>query len=61
VFGGSLESGGRLFVDAFGRNLVSVAVKMFSHLIYFIKKFDKLCTFNAIRKDNAAINESKKL
>lgn len=27
------------FVCAFGRNLVSVTVKTFSHLIYFIKKF----------------------
>jgi hypothetical protein len=26
-------------VDAFGRNLASVAVKMFSNLIYFIKTF----------------------
>jgi hypothetical protein len=26
------------FVDAFGRNLASVAVKIFSHLIYFIKE-----------------------
>jgi hypothetical protein len=30
----SLESGGRFCVGAFGRNLSSVAVKMFSHLIY---------------------------
>jgi hypothetical protein len=29
----SLESGGRFCVGAFGRNLASVAVKMFSHLI----------------------------
>jgi hypothetical protein len=33
----------------------SVAVKI-SHLIYFMKKFYKCCTFNAICKDNAAIN-----
>jgi hypothetical protein len=33
-FGGSLESGGWFCVDAFGRNLTSVTVKMFSHLIY---------------------------
>jgi hypothetical protein len=32
---GSLESGGRFCVGAFGRNLASVAVKMFSHFIYF--------------------------
>jgi hypothetical protein len=37
-------------------DLASVAVKMFSHLIEFIKKFDKCCTFNAIFKDNATIN-----
>jgi hypothetical protein len=44
-------------VSAFGRNLPSVAVKMFSHLIYFFfKKFYKFCTFSAICKDNAAIN-----
>jgi hypothetical protein len=35
VFGGSLESGGRFCVGAFDRNLASVAVKMFSHLIDF--------------------------
>jgi hypothetical protein len=39
AFGGSLESGGRFCVGAFGRNLASVAVKIFSHLIYLIKKF----------------------
>jgi hypothetical protein len=37
----NLESGGRFCVGAFGRNLVSVAVKMFSHLIYSIKNFYK--------------------
>jgi hypothetical protein len=56
AFGGSLESGGRFCVGAFGRNLASVAVKMFSHLIYFIKKFDKFCTLNAVCRDNSAIN-----
>jgi hypothetical protein len=35
----SLESGGQVRVEAFGRNLDSVAVKMFSYLIYFIKRF----------------------
>jgi hypothetical protein len=29
----SLDSDGRVCVSAFGRNLASVAVKMFSHLI----------------------------
>jgi hypothetical protein len=56
VFDGSLESGGRFCIGAFGRNLASVAVKMSSHLVYFIKKFYKFCSFNAICKDNATIN-----
>jgi hypothetical protein len=56
AFGGSLESGGRFYVGAFGRNLASVTVKMFSHLIQFIKKFYKFCDFNAIFKYNAARN-----
>jgi hypothetical protein len=34
MFGGSLESRGHLCVGAFGRNLVSVALEMFPHLIY---------------------------
>jgi hypothetical protein len=50
------ESGGRFWVSAFGRNLALIAVEMFSHLIQFIKKFYKFCIFNAICKDNAAIN-----
>jgi hypothetical protein len=33
----SLESDSRFSVGAYGRNLASVTVKMFSHLIYFIK------------------------
>jgi hypothetical protein len=41
-------------VGAFGRNLASVAVKMFSHLIYFIKIFYKRCSSSAICKDDAA-------
>jgi hypothetical protein len=56
AFGGSLDSGCRFCVGAFGRNLASVVVKMFSHWIYFIKKFYKFCSLNAICKDNAAIN-----
>jgi hypothetical protein len=52
----SLESGGRFCVGAFGRNLASVAMKMFTHFICFIKKFYKFCTFNAICNDNAEIN-----
>jgi hypothetical protein len=56
AFGRSLESGDLFCVGAFGRNLASVAVKMFSLLIYFIKKFYKFCTFNMICKGNTAIN-----
>jgi hypothetical protein len=52
----SLESGGRFCAGAFGRNLASVVAKMFSHLILFKNKFYKFGTFNAICKDNAAIN-----
>jgi hypothetical protein len=39
AFCGSLESGGRFCVGAFGKNLASVAVKMFLHLIYLSRKF----------------------
>jgi hypothetical protein len=56
VFGGSLESGSQFCFGAFDMNLASVASKMFAHLIYFIKKYYKFCTFNAICKDIAAIN-----
>jgi hypothetical protein len=51
----SLESGGRFCDSARGRNLASFAIKLFSHVIYFIKKLYK-CTFSAIGKDNAAVN-----
>jgi hypothetical protein len=51
-----LESDRRFCEGAFGMNLVSVAVNMFSHLIYFIKIFYTFCTSNAICKDNVAIN-----
>jgi hypothetical protein len=51
------ESGVRQSVlcSKFDRNLVSVTMKMFSHLIYFMKKFYKFCTSNVICKYNAAI------
>jgi hypothetical protein len=35
---------------------LAVIMKMFSHLIYFINTFYKLCTFSAIFKYNVAIN-----
>jgi hypothetical protein len=44
------------FVGVFGRNLVLVAVKMFSSLISSKNEFYKCGIFNAIRKDSAAIN-----
>jgi hypothetical protein len=44
----SLKSGSRFCVSAFGRNLASVAVKIFTHFIYFIKKFYTFCIFNVI-------------
>jgi hypothetical protein len=36
-FSGSLDSGGRFFVGGFVKNLASVALMMFSYLIYFVK------------------------
>jgi hypothetical protein len=51
-----MESGSRFCVVAFGRNMASVAVKFFSHMIYFIKVFYKCYTLSAIREDNAAVN-----
>jgi hypothetical protein len=33
-----------------------VAMKMFSHLMYFVNEFQKFCVFNAICKDNTAGN-----
>jgi hypothetical protein len=54
--GRNLESSGRFCVGVFGRNLALVAVKMFSRLIFFIKKFLKMFTLNAICKYNAAMN-----
>jgi hypothetical protein len=56
AFGKSVEPGSPFCVVAFGRNLASAAVKMFSHLIYCTKKFYKFCTFSVIFKDNAVIN-----
>jgi hypothetical protein len=36
--------------------LASVNVKIFSYAIRFTKKFYKFCTFNAMCKENVAIN-----
>jgi hypothetical protein len=41
VFSRSLESGSQFCVGVFGRNLVSVAMKMHLHLIYFTRTFYK--------------------
>jgi hypothetical protein len=38
AFDGSLESGGPFRVGAFGGNVTSVAAKLLSHLIYFMRK-----------------------
>jgi hypothetical protein len=43
-------------VGAFGRNLASVAVKMWKHLIYFTKGPYKSCALNTIYNDNAELN-----
>jgi hypothetical protein len=42
------DSDGWLCVGTFGRNLASVAVKTFSSLAYFIKRFYKFRALNAI-------------
>lgn len=52
----SLESGGRCFVGAFDKNIGLVAVKMFSHLIYYIKVSHNFSTFNVFWKVNSVIN-----
>jgi hypothetical protein len=52
VIGGSLESDGRFCVGVFDRNVASVAVKTFSHLINFIMTHYKFCTFCVICKDD---------
>jgi hypothetical protein len=55
AFGWSLESGGLFYGGAFGRNLASVVVKIFSYLIQLAKKCYKICVFNAICRGNAAV------
>jgi hypothetical protein len=51
-----LESGDRFCVGVNDRNLAAVVVKMFSHLIFFIKAVCRFCAFNAICEDIAAVN-----
>jgi hypothetical protein len=54
--GGSVKSSDQFFIHRFGRNLPSVAVKIFSYLKSFIKIFYKFCFFNTTYVDNDAIN-----
>lgn len=56
AFSGSLESHSLFCVSAFGRNLASFAMNMFSHLICSVKTFHKFCTFNVICRNNAVKN-----
>jgi hypothetical protein len=52
-----MESGHQFCFDAFGRNLASVALNMFSHLIYFINMFYlDIFYLYAIFKGNATVN-----
>jgi hypothetical protein len=44
------------FAVEFGGNTISVTVKTFSHVIYFLKESYKFCNFSAICKANAAVN-----
>jgi hypothetical protein len=55
VFGVSLESGGRFFVDGFGSNLALITLKICSHFTDFINKLYKVCTSRAICEYCAAI------
>jgi hypothetical protein len=48
AFDGSLETSGYFCVDAFGRNTASVAVNIFSRLIFFKKTLYKCRTFSTI-------------
>jgi hypothetical protein len=55
VLGKSLESGGRFCFGAFGKNLASVALNKYERLICIVNRFCRLCSPNAIYKDNAPI------
>jgi hypothetical protein len=46
----SLESCDRFCVGAVGRNVASVALELFLHLVYVIQTFYKCCIFNSICK-----------
>lgn len=52
AFGYNMESGVRrsVFVGVFGNDMASVAVKMFSNLIDFLKNSCKICTVSVIFK-----------
>jgi hypothetical protein len=51
-----MQAVGNFCIVGFDKNLASFALNVVSHLIYFINKFYKFCIFNAIYKNNAAIN-----
>jgi hypothetical protein len=46
----SIESGGRFCFGAFGRNIASVVMNMFAHLISFVHKCYKCCIFSVVCK-----------
>jgi hypothetical protein len=52
-----LVSGCQIYVGAFGKNVASVAIKMFLHLIYFIKKFYKRCTSVYYASDRVTVRK----
>jgi hypothetical protein len=57
AYGAVGEVCGRFCIGAFSRNLPSVVREdRCFHVQFSSKKFNKFCTFNAICKDNAAIN-----
>jgi hypothetical protein len=48
------KAGGRFCAGVSDANLASVAMKMFSCIINFTREMLQMCTFNEIRKYNAA-------
>lgn len=53
---GSLESGGRFYIVAFGRNLFPVAVNVLLLLIYYIEKYYNCCMLTEIYNYNTPVN-----
>jgi hypothetical protein len=54
--GGSVKTGCRFCIGAFGRSLASVTVKTFPHVIQLTQIYHKFCTFNAICEVITAAN-----